>query len=52
MEFIHICDDCDEGTDWMHAVQLDPWGNYYGLTLCENCAEKRWQRQQEKAVEA
>ena len=46
-----ICDDCQETTDWVHAVQCDPWGALTGDVYCENCAEKRWYRQQEKLME-
>lgn len=46
-----ICDDCQETTDWVHAVQCDPWGRPTGDVYCENCAEKRWDRHQERAME-
>ena len=46
-----ICDDCEQPTDWEHAIQLDPWFRETGDVLCENCAEKHWDRQQEKAME-
>lgn len=45
------CDDCEEPTDWEHAIQTDPWGNPTGEVLCENCAEARWERQQTRQVE-
>lgn len=45
------CDDCEQPTTWEHAVQADPWGTPTGETLCENCAERRWQRQQERLME-
>jgi hypothetical protein len=46
-----ICDDCQEPTDWKHAVQEDPWGRHTGEIYCENCAEKRWDRFQEYLME-
>lgn len=45
------CDDCQKTTDWPHAIQRDPWGNATGDYYCENCAEKRWDRQQERLME-
>lgn len=46
-----VCDDCEEPTDWLHAVQNDPWGKPTGEIYCENCAEARWDRQQEYLME-
>lgn len=46
-----ICDDCEQPTDWKYAVQHDPWGRATGEVYCENCAEKRWDRQQERLME-
>lgn len=46
-----ICDDCEQPTTWLHAVQVDPWERPTGEVLCENCAEKRWDRYQEKLME-
>lgn len=46
------CTDCEESTTWSYAVQHDPWGRATGDVLCENCAEGRWVRQQERALES
>jgi hypothetical protein len=46
-----VCDDCEKPTDWKHAVQLDPWGAPTGEFYCEGCAERRWDRQQERLME-
>ena len=46
-----ICDDCNQPTEWKHAVQHDPWGRPTGEVLCENCAERRWDHQQERLTE-
>lgn len=48
---MNICDDCEQPTEWKHAVQLDPWFRPTGEVFCENCAEKRWDRFQEKLME-
>jgi hypothetical protein len=45
------CDDCEQPTAWEHAEQIDPWGAPTGEILCDNCAERRWDRQQEKLME-
>ncbi len=45
------CDDCEQPTEWKHAVQTDPWGRPTGEVYCENCAERHWYRQQEKLME-
>ena len=46
-----VCDDCEQQTTWKYAVQEDPWGRPTGDVYCENCAEKRWDRQQERLTE-
>lgn len=48
---MHTCDDCEEPTDWKYAIQCDPWGRATGEVYCENCAEKRYDRWQEKLME-
>ncbi len=46
-----VCDDCEQPTNWPHAVQTDPWGRPTGDVWCENCAEKRWDAHQERLME-
>lgn len=48
------CDTCDTLIDLrvdQSAVLKDPWGNRTGDVLCENCRERRYDRQQEKLME-
>ena len=47
----HICDSCEQPTTWEHAVQTDPWGASTGEILCENCAERAYDRAQSEAEE-
>lgn len=46
-----ICEDCDEPTTWKYAELTDPWGRPTGGHICQNCAEKRYDRWQEKLME-
>jgi hypothetical protein len=49
-----ICDDCESEIDTAkdkHCVVEDPWGKPTGDVLCENCREKRWDRQQDRLME-
>lgn len=46
-----LCTDCEQPTDYKFAVLTDPWGNPTGDHICENCAEKRYDRHQEKLME-
>ena len=51
---IVICDDCNHFVDSKedpHCVIEDPWGRATGDICCENCREKRWDRQQETLME-
>jgi hypothetical protein len=49
-----VCDDCEAQIDIAkdrHYVQEDSWGAPTGEVLCENCRERRWDRQQERLME-
>jgi hypothetical protein len=47
-----ICDDCEaDCTDYVHAIQVDPWEQPTGTVYCEKCHEKHWYRQQERLME-
>lgn len=43
-----ICEHCDEPVNPsdLYAICTDPWGGN-ATTICENCRERAWDRQQE-----